>query len=142
MAKKVKMDLWRIEKQITGDGLAMLLTEKDFMPVQLMYITPADLMDGKLQLDKLLKRYGMTGKHLLNMLSTSRILLVMRIWLIKQDILKHIILLNSWHQCLLITYRISKRLHSSLTNASAQAFKYWVLMLTKVNGIFLYLKIM
>lgn len=56
--KKYKLDLWRIEDQITSDGDVILLVDKDVLPIRLMYITD-DVMDGEsLQIGKILEKYG------------------------------------------------------------------------------------
>ena len=56
--KKHKLDLFRIKEQITSDGDAIMLADKDVFPMKLMYITD-DVMDGEsLQIRKILEKYG------------------------------------------------------------------------------------
>lgn len=56
--KKNKLDLRMVENQILSDGDAVLLTDRDFMPLKLMYITD-DVMDGEsLKIGDILEKYG------------------------------------------------------------------------------------
>jgi hypothetical protein len=56
--KKNKLDLSMVENQILSDGDAVLLTDKDFVPLRLMYITD-DVMDGEsLKIGDILEKYG------------------------------------------------------------------------------------
>jgi hypothetical protein len=56
--KKYKLDLWRIKDQVASDGDAILLADKDVLPMRLMYLTD-DVMDGgTLQIVKILEKYG------------------------------------------------------------------------------------
>ena len=53
-----KLDLFRIKDQIISDGDAIILADKDTLPIKLMYITDDVMNSSTLQIDKILAKNG------------------------------------------------------------------------------------
>jgi len=56
--RKTKLDLWRIKEQVITGGDAILLADRDVLPLKLMYVTDNEIVGDELQIDKVLEKYG------------------------------------------------------------------------------------